>query len=982
MRPRVRLFGRPEVEFGRQKALLPAERRALLLAVLALQRAPVQRDWLAGLFWPDRDNATARRNLRKLAFDAQELDWAAGIESGRSTLAWPVETDVEVFDRAAAAGDLDELLKLYRGPLMDGLDDPHSNAFTEFLRRERTRRADLWHSAALARIGQLADRPQDVLGLAGSMLAADSLDEEAVAAAMRAEVSLGHTAGAVRLFREFRSRLADTLAIEPSSQLRELARQLEGGDKTPQRASLPTQPSIVGRHAELLELNTLLARSECRLLTISGPGGIGKSRLAKASLPMLEPGYADGTWWIPLDDLDDAAAVAPRVAQMLGIELQSDGSAIELVGAFLGARQILLVLDNSEQIQGLAALVERLLALAPRLKLIATSRRRLGVEGEWVLPLSGLAVPPANVEGAPALAFDAMQLFALRAREARPEFNMSRDIEAATRLVRRLGGLPLAIELAAHWVRLLPISVIDAEVASSLDVLEREEEGDERPEHRSVRATFERSWRWLAPQEQRTLALLTVFVGTCTRAAAKEIAEASLPVVASLVEKSLLQSDTQGRFSLHPLIHQFSREKLALLGLEESAARRHGEWFHRLFARQRSASLDSQGQALAELERDFENFRAAWHWAISVRATELLAASATALMWFGEVRGRPTECIALLERAAIGLDEDRPSDQRALKDIWRAQAHLLFKLGQLAAAVDMSRRALKLGRLLADRDGIKGCLNVMGLAVWQLGRHGEAKQYFEQALRRARSDGDSRGVAAFLANLGLIEKALGNFERARALYLEAHDRQRQLRDPIGCAVACNNLGELHCARREWEAARPFFVEGLEVCEQHGLDRYRPFFLYDLALVALRLGDVDRADDLSNRALEEAREACLRQIEAQALLQRAIIALRRQDHRQALDCIRRASEIATLMRSEPIQLECLLSLIDLYVNRHEFHQAAAVCAYVVRHPATEAAERVETEARLAQLVKKIETKVEPEATPLDALLRQLTAESSI
>jgi DNA-binding SARP family transcriptional activator len=279
----VRLFGTPAVKHGGGTIALRPERRHQLAAWLALRATPVARDQLAALFWPDRDNAAARRNLRRLAFDVEGFDWTAGFTGDRATLGWSVATDVADFERALAGGRLDDALALYRGPLCEGLDDAHNNALAEALRFERARLADRWRTAMFAALDRATDASGQ-LTLAQKLLAADALDEEALAAALRALAQLGRTGEAQRLYRDLKERLAETLGIEPSAWLRELVRGLDAG-REPTPAAAARSADFVGRAAELAELQALAARDACRLLTITGPGGIGKSRLAKAALP-------------------------------------------------------------------------------------------------------------------------------------------------------------------------------------------------------------------------------------------------------------------------------------------------------------------------------------------------------------------------------------------------------------------------------------------------------------------------------------------------------------------------------------------------------------------------------------------------------------------------------------------------------------------------------------------------------------------------
>jgi predicted ATPase/DNA-binding SARP family transcriptional activator len=968
----VRLFGAPAVECdGRVLALHP-ERRHELAAWLALRAAPVSRDQLAALFWPERDNATARRNLRRLAFDVRAFDWTEGLTADRATLAWPVATDVADFERALAATRLDDALALYRGPLCEGLEDANNNAFAEALRLERARLAERWRAAVLARIDRATDA-QAKLALALRMLAADPIDEEALVVALEAHSALGRAGQAQRLYREFKERLAEALGIEPGARLRELARRLEAGGDA-KIAPVAAGAGFVGRAKELAELQALIGRTECRLLTITGPGGIGKSRLAKTAIGALEPRFAGGIGWIPLDDLTDTAHVAPRIAQLLGVELTEREDPLACVTRHLAQRDVLLVLDNAERLHAITATIGRLLAAAPRLKLLATSRRRLGASGEWLLPLAGLPVPAQDDAET-----DAVRLFELRARAADPSFVAARTGRDVARLVRALGGLPLAIELAAHWVRLLPPAELLAEVQNSLDVLAREEEGDERPEHRSVRATFEQSWHLLAPAEQQTLAALSVFAGSLTRAAAREAAGASLLLLAALADKSLVQAGAGGRFSLHPLLARFAREKLRAAGDEARVLRAHAEWYLRLLAERRQAVQDGRREALDEVERDFENIRLAWQYAVAAHATDWLADAAAPLMYFLQIRMRSIEGAALLEQAAAALDAERASDRKAVAEVLRALAQLQYRLGRLDPAIDNTRRALRLFRHLGSREGIKRCLGVLGLALWQTGAYPDAKRCFEDGLRRALAEGDAHGVATFTGNVGLIEKALGNYERALALYREALERNRQIGDLVGVGNQYVNLGNLYRLRREWDSARRTYEEGLAFAEAHGHARGLPWFYINLALTCVETGERERGAELNRRALALAREGGYRQIETQALLLAARLALARADTATARACVRDALKGACAMGHVPIQLDCIAWHGRVLAVEGDLAGAASLWTYVMQQARLDAADRRE----LAQLLAEVpaDVRAEPPSMPVAELGQRILAEAA-
>jgi predicted ATPase/DNA-binding SARP family transcriptional activator/Tfp pilus assembly protein PilF len=947
----VRLFGAPAVEHdGRTIALRP-ERRHQLAAWLALRGVPVARDQLAALFWPERDNASARRNLRRLAFDVEGFDWTPGLAGDRATLGWPVATDVADFERALAEARLDEALRLYRGPLCEGLEDANNNAFAEALCFERGRLAERWRAAVLAALEQAADASQR-LALAHKLLAADGLDEEALAAALAAHAALGRTGQAQRLFREFKERLAEALGIEPSARLRELARGLDAGDAA--QVAPAAAAGFVGRAAELAELHALLGRDECRLLTITGPGGIGKSRLAKAAIAALEARFADGIGWIPLDDLTDAAQVAPRIAQLLGIDVSGRASAFDAVAACLAPRQMLLVLDNSEQIAGLAALSERLLASAPRLKLLATSRHRLKAAGEWLLPLAPLPVPPPDASGAAIAEFDAVRLFALRARAVQPAFAAAREAESVARLVRALGGLPLAIELAAPWVRLLPVAEIEAEVANSLDLLERDEEGDERPEHRSVRATFEQSWRWLSPVEQQALAALAVFVGSFSRAAAQAVTGAPMAVLAALVDKSLVQARADGRFELHPLIQQFAREKMRALGLEVRSVERHTEWYTRLLGQLSERCEGGEPDALDQIECEFENCRSAWSAALAGDQPALVATMATPLWRFCETRGRWHDGVALFSAALTRLNESTPAHCAALAYASRSLAGMHYRNGEPAQAETHARRALRLYRRSRQPREVRRSLQILALALWVRGQAVEAQRYFDHALRLAEAAHDVIGMLNALNGIALCERTRGRYESAAQVYRRTLDLCMRAGDQQAQAVTRLNHGVLLRMQRDYEGARRELTAALALIDEQGLVTMRPFCLSQLGYAALASGEVDAATAWFEEALQTDRATGGGQIAAEIRLGLGRASTLRGDFAAARRWLREGLDGSLRVGDVPMQQMALLFAGAYFAACGDVPRATALWRHVIANPLAEKADREDARQMLEAL----------------------------
>jgi len=968
--PYLSLLGVPQVRHAGLLTALRRERPCQLLALLALRRDWVPRPELAALFWPAQRRDLAAANLRKALHFARALPWAAALETQPSAVRFVVATDVHELAQASRDGRVADALQLCRGELLDGMEDTSNPAWTEWLDAERTQHARSWHELTRARLAMLEAMPEQAAELALRLLDADPLDEDAVVALLAAQRELGRFDEQRETYRSYALRLDDDLGVEPSARVREQLRK--------PAAAAASGEIFVGRARELDDVCALLTRGDCRLLSVVGPGGVGKSALLKQALRRLGSRFAGGALWIALDDLSDTGQVIARIATELKLAPGPQQDPLQLVCERLESTPSLLVLDNGEHLAGLPRLVERLLDRAPALTICVTSRARLAVPGERLLPLHGLALAPDDAPAAELLASDAARLFVAAARAAQAGFDARAEATTIGVLVAAVGGLPLAILLAAHWVRLLSVAEIVAELERSIDVLDSGDDGEERPEHRSMRATFERSWQMLATREQRTLAALSVFVGTFSIQAAREIADAALPLLAALADKSLLQMPAGGRCSLHPLIRQFAAE--ALTGdAAAHAARRHADWFNRLLARLATPAEAGVAAACDEIAAELENCRLAWRWAIAARSTGTLAAGASALMRYFEMRGLATDG-ALLLAEALPLCESPATPPAHAAELLSAIAHLEYRQYRLDEAAARARRGLKHARASARRTALVRCLNVLGLCHWKTGRCLDARRFLEQALRHARAGNDRHTETIVLGNLASVDKALGDYDRCLQRSLEVLEQQRRHGEWVSVAIRLNNLADLHQARGEWTQARACLDEGLELCRQHGIAFVRPHLLVNLAMTCFFIGDLDAAAQVGRDALAEARATANRNVEATALLHLVRVATRRGELATARGHLREAVLRANAMGSVPMQLDAVFCFAEIVAGEGEHARAAALMRWFIARPEIEPGDRAIAEAALAALPD-AGTGVGADEATLAALLERLLDETA-
>ncbi len=613
-----------------------SSKASALLCYLAVTGRPQLRPLLAGLLWGDLPETDACANLRKVLSNLRDLVGEHLIITPH-TVAFNRESaywlDVEEFlgrvnkepsrQVDKETGRQVEAAELYKGDFLDGFYLRHAPAFEEWVlgQRERLRQAALQVFQTLA--GHFADSGEYARAIEYTrrLLALDPWREEAHRLMMRLLARSGQRSAALAQYETCRRLLRKELGIEPTDETTALYRRIRVIG-APRRNNLPLPlTSFIGREAELAQIGGWLSRPECRLLTILGPGGVGKTRLAlQAALQAKEQPddvFLDGIFFVSLQGVCSEVTLAAAIATAVGLShLPGSETPAELLRHLRG-RDMLLVLDGFEHLVAHAGLLSVILQHAPAVKLLVTSRQRLNLTGEWVLELGGL--PYASLGSREGIeAFPAAQLFIQRARQARPDLQLSAmDHQAITHICELVEGLPLVLELAAAWTRTMSCLEIAQAVEAGAEALTAFAQ-DLPLHHRSLRASFEHSWKLLSPHEQEILRRLAVFRGGFTHEAAEKVAGADLATLAGLADKSLLRRDPGGRYSFHAALHWYVDGMLRRSPAEyERTRERHFHYYLGEFWEQREAELGDgrPAEALKRLQEEIGNLQAAWKWA-------------------------------------------------------------------------------------------------------------------------------------------------------------------------------------------------------------------------------------------------------------------------------------------------------------------------------------------------------------------------------
>ena len=407
--------------------------------------------------------------------------------------------------------------------------------------------------------------------------------------------------------------------------------------------------TFLGRQSELHDLCDLLAVPDCRLLTLTGLGGIGKTRLSLALAEQIQDQFPDGVYFVPLQPLQSSDQIIASINTTLGV--QADQKPLEQLLAWLHDKHLLLILDNFEHLTEDVDLLTDLLGAAPRVKLLITSRDALRLQSEWLRQIHGLEYPDAD-SIQPATDYSAVQLFVERARQRRGDLDIESHYPYIARICQIVEGMPLALELVAGWVKSLSCAEIVTELERGGRIL-RSRTQDMPTQHRSMEVVFDHSWHLLTDEEQAVLQSCSVFRGGCMWEAAEQVTGATLTVLTSLVEKSLLRHDPDsGRYDMHDLLRRYAAKQLDTAGKNETIYEAH-QTYYADFVQQRVEDLKGRRQidAVAEINADFENVRRAWNRAVVQQCTDCIQPMVEAVWLFCDLSNRRQDGQALFRFA-------------------------------------------------------------------------------------------------------------------------------------------------------------------------------------------------------------------------------------------------------------------------------------------------------------------------------------------
>lgn len=1028
---RLYLLGPPQIELNGGRLTINRRKVLALLAYLATSQRAHQRDHLAALLWPGYDQSSARANLRKcISLLGQQLDkeWLdiqrEQISLIRGDGFW---LDIDQFrrlidgcisQRQSSAGvtpscldSLNQAVDLYRDDFLSGFSLPDAPEFTDWqlFQAENYRRRLAQAYEILSQGHAEQNEWKSAITFARSWLYLDDLDESAHRQLMRLLALKGQRNAALVQYEECREILAEELEVEPTVETTALFEEIRQGafsqevESTSTRSPPPSAPRInlppqlttfVGRQDDVARITRLLCEEPaCRHLTLFGAGGAGKTRLAIKAAGAAGEAFSHGVTFVSLVSLSHPDSLILAIADALGLDL-STGTPRDHLLNYLRRKELLLILDNFEHLisQQAADFLSDILLAAPGVKLLVTSRQRLNLEQEWSLEVSGMSLPPSEEqESAPLEEYEAVQLFLQRARRVQPNFALSNENRFhVVRICRLVGGLPLGIELAAAWLRLISCQEIASEIERSLDFL-TSPYPDIPERHHSLQAVFEHSWQLLTEEEKQLLRRLSVFRGGFTGRASQRVAGASLPLLVSLVDKALLRRTRSRRYQMHELLKQFAAGKLAEAPLDKERTQEQYAHYYLTFVQQRFDEwVEPKKRALDAFVADIDNVWAAWYHALSRRDDELLAKSADSLHVLAFGTGRLLEGAKAFQAAVEEIPEAEAP--LLLGRLLREHGHFCTFLGDMAQGTELLQQSVSLLRRVnvgSQRD-LAHSLYQLAQNYWNRGLWMETDKYAQESLELLTRSQDRRlmglsieirgWVAVYQGQyqkgiklleksvklledshlgigrvrgatfsklfLGIIARLQGDYAKAERIFENVLESLRVAGQVVEMAYSLRELGYLNISLGNYSLAKSQMEEGLELFRESGAGAPSLFLLTGLGYVARLSGEHGQAEQLHQEGLAIARESGERRGLAVCLDNLARLAYDQAEYKKAGELFRESLKLHEQLGHPHGQATVLCQLgitaLSLGTKRHgeaeqRLHQALKISTEIGATP---------------------------------------------
>ncbi|MBN1428047.1 MAG: tetratricopeptide repeat protein [Anaerolineae bacterium] len=957
--PSITLDGKPVTGFASKKVVL-----LVCYLVLEGDRSHI-RETLTCLLWGEKPDRSARASLSQALYNMQKLLPGHFIVT-TTTVAFditrPHQLDMGIFCETieqpeANIAQMEKAIALYRGDFLEGYPVDYSPELGEWLNRKREHYQVMLLSGMekLAACYVARGQWKPAADLDRRILAIEPWHEEAHRQLMLCLARQGEYNDALAHYQICCQVLDKELGVTPSADTVALHERIWKA-RAARRHNLPLASGVfVGRQAELEHLALRMRDADCRLITLVGPGGVGKTRLAQELIRRHMHEFLSGAYLVSLVSITRPELIVPAIADVTGIEISGPAPLREQLIEQIGGQELLLVLDSFEHLVNGSDLIVDILKGAPEVKIIVTSRVKLDLRDEWVFTLDGLPVPPEGIDAVEQLQhYDAVEHFVNSAKRQQVGFVLLGQQVNVGRLCRILGGSPLGIELAAGLLPAVSCVQIVVELERNLDVLSTTRR-DVPERHRSLRAVFDHSWQLLAVDEQRIFSCLSIFRGGFTLEAATEVAGADMHMLNRLVSQSLLyilvdEDGATSRYEIHETLRQYAEEMLRACLAPETQRQieeAHIAYYVDFLVWQWKRWQDGDQQAaIAAISRDLGNIRMAWHGAAARGDVGAIDIAMNPLHRFYDMRGWYQEGKDLLSLALEGVhDQESPDAQHAYGHLSARLAWSHLHLGQMAEAELLARQGVEVLRQHDEGKLLAFALNTLGAIQNNVGRYGSARENFQESLAIYRRLGYQRECYAPLVNLGFACNRVGDYETAKQVLGEGITLcyEEEIRD--GVVYFLVNLADLHCVMRDLTTAKRYYEQALPICEELGLQQVKAGILISLSKIYVYQTAFEQALEVSQEGIAILCQTDHPQTRAGGLVWQGLAHHGLGDELPARRCIIEGLKIALKIQVVPSMLLLLMGGAVLLSDGEHPAKGIELLMLVAQHPLAEEGDRV-------------------------------------
>ncbi len=1013
----IHTLGGVRVEAGQSPITKWQSRKAeALLIYLAVTRRVHKRESLVGLLWAEMPQERALANLSVMLSNIRKNVGADFLLADRQQvgLDWslPIWVDVDAFTTKIGEllGDepltrhklaqLEKSLALYHGDFLQGYYIRGANEFEEWGLFKQERLSQMAITGWQALVTGYLRRGEGVAGIphAQKLLDLDPLRENTHRDLMQLYALADQRSLALGQYEKCRQILQEKLGIKPEPQTITLFKQIKAGEKIPSlapapmfarslspRHNLPAQTTpFIGRQAELNQIQQQLNNPHCRMLTLVGWGGSGKTRIGQKVGKSVISQYINGVWFVPLagldiNDIDPEIAInllLTTIAETLPFTFSGQEKPFTQLLDYLRERELLLILDNFEHLVSLGNVLTQLLASAPDLKLLITSRERVKQSGEWVVEIGGMTLPnsthDANWDAA-----DAVQLFVQTANRIQTQFEAKKERHFVGKICRLVAGVPLALQLAASWVSIYSCQQIVAEIEKTLSFLQTNT-ADLANRHRSVQAVFEHSWQLLTAEEQGMFRRLSVFRGGFTVEAAREVAGISPTILLQLLHKSLIQKNSPERFDLHELVRQFVAEKLTQYPDDfQHTRQKHAEYFSH-FVKDQEVDMygNKQTEALATLLLEIDNIRRTWRWGVLQRQWQIFSRMWNCILIIFDTQGMYGEAIELAQQAFNALKDLPFTDDEARTaygEVVGAISPFSFRIGEYDKALAYAQKSVAILASCPPHYAYGHALLYVGIAYYPLGDLENVVANLEKAEEAYRAAGFMWGVGTTLGNLAEVYLAQNDLELAEQCALRALAEEGVQGNAYPLSGINLTLGMICLEKGDIGLAKHYAEICVDMCRQIEYRGNLSGGLALLARIAATQGDVASANAYFEESVALLREDGSHLYLASRLLDWAKIAIIQQDWQKAYFALVEVVEDSVKMGAVSLGMPALLALTPVYEEMNRSDLSQLILHFVAQHGG-DTPEKAEAEKLLGEMPAFIPPIISP--TQLSEILLEL------